>query len=103
MPWFGICGVSGSGKSTLVQNVLVPALLKAKGQPAEEPGEFDNLLGAENVLELIFVDQSPIGKTTRSNPAIFSGSLQHDQKYFCGYSGSAFPWLLVRHIQFQPG
>jgi len=64
-----ITGVSGSGKSTLVQDTLAPALLRHFGKPSETPGAFATLLGAEQLSDVVFVDQSPIGKTARSNPA----------------------------------
>ena len=52
-------GVSGSGKSTLVQDVLYPALLKQKGKPTEAPGAFQRLLGAEQIADVVMVDQTP--------------------------------------------
>src|SRR5712664_1533162 len=69
-----VSGVSGSGKSTLMQDVLYPALLRAKGKPTEAPGAYRELNGAELVSEAVLVDQSPIGKTTRSNPASYVGA-----------------------------
>ncbi len=69
-----VTGVSGSGKSTLVQNVLYPALLKCQGKPTEAPGAHRELRGAQKVSEAVMVDQSPIGKTTRSNPASYVGA-----------------------------
>src|SRR5205814_932396 len=69
-----ITGVSGSGKSTLIQDVLYPALLKHKGKPTETPGALRELRGAEQVGEVVMVDQSQIGKTTRSNPASYVGA-----------------------------
>ncbi|MBO7174058.1 MAG: excinuclease ABC subunit UvrA [Burkholderiaceae bacterium] len=69
-----VTGVSGSGKSTLIENVLVPALLKAKGKPTEAAGSHAALIGENLINELYFVDQSPIGKTTRSNPASYVGA-----------------------------
>ncbi|MBU3725544.1 MAG: excinuclease ABC subunit A [Burkholderiaceae bacterium] len=69
-----ITGVSGSGKSTLVQDVLFPALCKAKGKPTETPGPFDALIGSEQLHDVVFIDQSPIGKTTRSNPVVYVGA-----------------------------
>ena len=69
-----ITGVSGSGKSTLVQDVLYPALCKAKGKPTETPGAHDRLEGAQHIHDVVMVDQSPIGKTTRSNPVVYVGA-----------------------------
>jgi excinuclease ABC subunit A len=77
-----ISGVSGSGKSTLVQDVLHAALLKAKGRPTEAPGAHTALNGAEHVADVVLVDQSPIGRTTRSNPASYVGAFDAIRKLF---------------------
>ena len=69
-----ITGVSGSGKSTLIQDVLVPALMRHFGKPTESAGAFDRLLGADHLADVMFVDQSPIGKTARSNPVSYVGA-----------------------------
>ncbi len=69
-----ITGVSGSGKSTLVQDVLYNALAKLKGRPAETPGTYRAIHGHERIESAVLVDQSPIGKTTRSNPVSYVGA-----------------------------
>ncbi len=69
-----LTGVSGSGKSTLLQDTLAPALLRHFGKATETPGAFDSLLGAEQLGDVVFVDQSPIGKTARSNPVSYVGA-----------------------------
>ncbi|GKS95000.1 excinuclease ABC subunit UvrA [Acidovorax sp. SUPP2825] len=69
-----VTGVSGSGKSSLIQDVLAPALLRHFGKATETPGAHDRLLGADHLGEVVFVDQSPIGKTARSNPVSYVGA-----------------------------
>jgi excinuclease ABC subunit A len=77
-----VTGVSGSGKSTLVQDVLYAALLKAKGKPTETPGAFRELRGHESIDEVVLVDQTPIGRTTRSNPASYVGAFDAIRQRF---------------------
>ncbi len=69
-----VTGVSGSGKSTLIQDILAPALLRQFGKSTDAPGRHDRLLGADHLGDVVFVDQSPIGKTARSNPVSYVGA-----------------------------
>ena len=81
-----------------MQDVLLPALKKAKGKPSEVPGAFDRLLGDDWIDDIVFVDQSPIGKTTRSNPVSYVGAFDRIRKRFAasatarerGYTAGTF-------------
>ena len=91
-----ITGVSGSGKSTLVGNVLYPALAKTFGKATDAPGRFDSLEGAGHLDDVVLVDQSRIGRTTRSTPATHVGALDAIRELF-----AAAPESLVR--RYTPG
>ena len=77
-----VTGVSGSGKSTLLQDLLYPALARHFGKPTEAPGAHLALHGADWISDAVFVDQSPIGKTARSNPASYVGAFDEIRKLF---------------------
>ncbi|TSA11870.1 MAG: excinuclease ABC subunit A [Betaproteobacteria bacterium] len=83
-----ITGVSGSGKSTLVQDVLYAALSKAKGRPTETPGAHRKLEGAGLIEDVVMVNQSPIGRTTRSNPASYVGAFDAIRALFAAAPAS---------------
>jgi len=93
-----VTGVSGSGKSTLVNDILAKSLLKKFYRAKEEPGAHKEILGTENLNKIVLVDQSPIGRTPRSNPATYTGAFSHIRDIFTktkearvrGYSAGRF-------------
>jgi len=93
-----ITGVSGSGKSSLMNDILAKALLKKFYHAKQEPGKHKKILGAEFLNKVVLVDQSPIGRTPRSNPATYTGAFSYIRELFSktkeagirGYSSSRF-------------
>ena len=93
-----VTGVSGSGKSTLVNEILVKILQKKLYKSKVIPGKCDGIEGIENVEKIIQIDQSPIGRTPRSNPATYTGVFDHIRDLFAetqeaqirGYQKSRF-------------
>ncbi len=79
-----VTGVSGSGKSTLINEILYKGLAKELYKASEFPGKHDKILGIENIDKVINIDQSPIGKTPRSNPATYTGVFDLIRDIFAG-------------------
>ena len=79
-----VTGVSGSGKSTLVNEVLYKSLAKEINGATEKPGKCDEIKGIENIDKIINIDQSPIGRTPRSNPATYTGVFDIIRDIFAG-------------------
>lgn len=77
-----VSGVSGSGKSTLVNQTLRPAISRALYDSYDQPLEYDSIEGMEHIDKLVIVDQSPIGRSPRSNPATYSGVWGDIRKLF---------------------
>ena len=93
-----VTGVSGSGKSSLINEVLFKRLTRELTNPRVKPGKHENILGIENVDKVIDINQSPIGRTPRSNPATYTGVFTDIREIFAqtadakmrGYKSSRF-------------
>ena len=93
-----VTGVSGSGKSSLVNEVMKKALLRDLNRARTKPGPFDSMDGVKNLDKVIDIDQSPIGRTPRSNPATYTGLFDLIRDVFAetpdskmrGYSSSRY-------------
>lgn len=93
-----VTGVSGSGKSTLVNDIIYKSLARKINKALEKPGKHHEIKGMENIKKIISVDQSPIGRTPRSNPATYTGVFTYIRELFAktvdaktkGYGPSRF-------------
>ncbi|MBR3152132.1 MAG: excinuclease ABC subunit UvrA [Clostridia bacterium] len=79
-----VTGVSGSGKSTLVNEILYKYLARELNKASEKPGKCKEIKGIENIDKIINIDQSPIGRTPRSNPATYTGVFDTIRDIFAG-------------------
>ncbi|MDH3714683.1 MAG: excinuclease ABC subunit UvrA [Gammaproteobacteria bacterium] len=98
-----VTGVSGSGKSTLVEDVLYRALRKAKGKPIEAAGAHQKLHGHRHLDDVVLVNQTPIGKTTRSNPASYVGALDAIRRAFAATSAAQSRGYTAGTFSFNAG
>jgi excinuclease ABC subunit A len=83
-----VTGVSGSGKSTLVGDILYPALAREVNGARRPPGRHTRVTGTSQVDKVVRVDQAPIGRTPRSNPATYSGVFDHIRALFAATAGA---------------
>ncbi|HES5871208.1 TPA: excinuclease ABC subunit UvrA [Streptococcus pyogenes] len=96
--FIAVTGVSGSGKSTLVNSILKKAVAQKLNRNADKPGKYHSISGIEHIERLIDIDQSPIGRTPRSNPATYTGVFddirdlfaQTNEAKICGYKKGRF-------------
>ncbi|HET9466823.1 MAG TPA: excinuclease ABC subunit UvrA, partial [Vicinamibacterales bacterium] len=99
-----ITGVSGSGKSTLVHDVLYAAVKRAKGGSEKRVGAFRKLEGAEYVSDVVLVDQTPIGRTPRSNPVTYLKAFDPIREIFAATKDAKSRGLTASHFSFNvPG
>ncbi|MAU62790.1 MAG: excinuclease ABC subunit A [Flavobacteriaceae bacterium] len=97
-----ITGVSGSGKTTLVKKILYPAILKNKGIFKEKPGQFDELYGdLDKIEEVEYVDQNPIGLSSRSNPVTYLKAYDEIRNLFASQSLSKANYFKAKHFSFN--
>lgn len=82
--FIALTGVSGSGKSTLLLNTLYPAIMRVLYNSKLEAGEHDIIYGIENIDKVVDIDQSPIGRSPRSNPATYVGVFNNIREFYAG-------------------
>jgi len=96
-----VTGVSGSGKSTLVENVLYGTYQRARGVVDVEPGECDALVGLERLADVTLVDQSPIGRSSRSNPATYVKAYDDLRRIYAGTEVARRRGITPAHFSFN--
>jgi excinuclease ABC subunit A len=98
-----VTGVSGSGKSTLMEGVLYRALCEIKGHPGEVPGAHAAIEGHEHIDDAVLIDQSAIGRTTRSTPASYVGAFEAIRKIFAARSEAKARGYTLGTFSFNAG
>ena len=97
-----ITGVSGSGKSTLIKKILYPALIKEIGSYGDKPGEFTSIEGKfDNIKQIEFVDQNPIGRSSRSNPVTYIKAYDDIRALFSKQKASLIRGYQPKHFSFN--
>lgn len=98
-----LSGVSGSGKSTLLNHVIYQNLLAQKGEMADDPAAIADLESSLPISEVVLVDQSPVSKTPRSNPALFTKAWDEIRKCFAGLDAAQAAGMTAGHFSFNGG
>ena len=97
-----VSGVSGSGKSSLIKNILHPALVKTLGGYGPKIGQFDSLTGSlKNISAVEFIDQNPIGKSSRSNPVTYIKAYDDIRNLYAKQSLSSARAYKAKHFSFN--
>src|SRR5699024_5834647 len=97
-----ITGVSGSGKSTLVKNILYPAIQRSLGNTSEKPGQYTDLKGDIDQIESVeFINQNPIGRSSRSNPVTYIKAIDDIRHLFAGQKLSNLRRYKAKHFSFN--
>jgi len=98
-----LTGVSGSGKSTLLDNVVHQGLLTLRGKACEDPAAIGAIAGHESIGEIVLVDQSPISRTPRSNPAVFANIWDGVRNLFAATGAARQAGFTGSHFSFNSG
>ncbi len=96
-----VTGVSGSGKSTLINDILARFLMKKFYHAKDDPGKFEKIEGVEHLNKVINIDQSPIGRTPRSNPATYTGLFTYIRDLFSNLPESRMRGYKVGNFSFN--
>ena len=97
-----VTGVSGSGKSTLVKKILSPALMKLLGMVGDFTGKFDSIGGnTQRITQVEYIDQNPIGKSSRSNPVTYVKAYDEIRNLFASQASAKAAGMKPSHFSFN--